>query len=171
MKHLTTCTISTPIGELFAAASEEALSILEFSDRGNLESRLQRWWQQANITFISGTNSILEKLSEELKRYFDGELKTFSIPLVFNGSEFQKKVWKQLVDIPYGVTYSYKELSEQLGDQNAVRAVARANGENAIAIIVPCHRVIGADGSLTGYSGGIERKRYLLNLERKNRSF
>jgi methylated-DNA-[protein]-cysteine S-methyltransferase len=102
------------------------------------------------------------KVAEHLAAYFKGELQTFSIPLVTAGTEFQQKVWNHLLDIPYGHTMSYAALARIYGDINAIRAVANANGKNQHAIIIPCHRVIGSDGSLTGYAGGLERKRWLL---------
>ncbi|TYA74065.1 methylated-DNA--[protein]-cysteine S-methyltransferase [Seonamhaeicola marinus] len=108
---------------------------------------------------------ILEDCAIQLKEYFSGERKEFSLKLNPQGTDFQKKVWKALAQIPYGKTMSYLELSKQLGDVKAIRAVANANGKNPIWIIVPCHRVIGTDGSLTGYAGGLHRKQWLLNHE------
>jgi methylated-DNA-[protein]-cysteine S-methyltransferase len=102
----------------------------------------------------------------QLQEYFAGELREFDIPLLMEGTEFQKRVWKTLQTIPYGETISYGELAKKIGDSKAVRAVGAANGQNPIPIIVPCHRVIGSDGSLTGFGGGIENKRKLLELER-----
>ncbi|HIR73176.1 MAG TPA: methylated-DNA--[protein]-cysteine S-methyltransferase [Candidatus Coprenecus pullicola] len=108
---------------------------------------------------------ILLRTVRELDEYFRGERKEFDIPLLLAGSEFQKRVWQQLRHIPYGQTVSYGELAAAIGAPKSVRAVANANGANAISIILPCHRVIGSDGSLTGYGGGIDTKRYLLELE------
>jgi len=106
-----------------------------------------------------------DKLSSQLEEYFSGKRREFDVPLVLPGTPFQQRVWTALQTIPYGSTRSYKKQAEIIGLPNAVRAVARANGDNRIAIIIPCHRVIGADGNLTGYGGGLWRKRYLLNLE------
>ncbi len=107
----------------------------------------------------------LEDCVHQLKEYFEGKRKQFNLKLNPQGTEFQKKVWKQLEQIPYGKTLSYLELSKQLGDVKAIRAVANANGKNPLWIIVPCHRVIGSDGSLTGYAGGLHRKKWLLEHE------
>ncbi|AUP79314.1 methylated-DNA--[protein]-cysteine S-methyltransferase [Flavivirga eckloniae] len=108
---------------------------------------------------------VLEDCVHQLREYFEGKRKHFSLKLAPKGTEFQKKVWKQLEQIPYGKTLSYLELSKQLGDIKAIRAVANANGKNPLWIIVPCHRVIGSDGSLTGYAGGLHRKQWLLEHE------
>ena len=111
------------------------------------------------------TSNIIQETSKQLDEYFDGKRTVFDIPMLFAGTDFQKKVWHKLLEIPYGVTISYGELATQLGMPKAVRAVANANGANAISIIVPCHRVIGSDHSLTGYGGGLAAKKKLLELE------
>ncbi|QXP80652.1 MULTISPECIES: methylated-DNA--[protein]-cysteine S-methyltransferase [Winogradskyella] len=111
----------------------------------------------------------LEDCANQLQDYFEGTLKTFNLNLNPEGTEFQKKVWKLLGDIPLGKTISYLQLSKQLGDPKAIRAVANANGKNPLWIIVPCHRVIGSNGSLTGYAGGLHRKQWLLNHESENK--
>lgn len=107
----------------------------------------------------------LESAANQLKAYFKGELKDFELQINPQGTDFQKKVWKKLLEIPYGTTTSYLKLSKDLGDEKAIRAVASANGKNPLWIIVPCHRVIGSDGSLTGYAGGLHCKKWLLDLE------
>lgn len=104
-------------------------------------------------------------LHRQLKAYFDGTLRTFNVPMAPQGTEFQRQVWEELQTIPYGRTLSYGELAKRLGNPSLTRAVGAANGANPIAILIPCHRVIGSDGSLTGYAGGLERKRFLLELE------
>ncbi|MEJ5262088.1 MAG: methylated-DNA--[protein]-cysteine S-methyltransferase [Ignavibacterium sp.] len=118
---------------------------------------------QANIT--NQTDSVLIETFKQLKEYFFEGRKVFSLQLNPDGSAFQKAVWAELQNIPYGRTISYKQLAEKMGDKNLIRAVGRANASNPIPIIIPCHRVIGSNGSLVGYSGGIEIKRYLLELE------
>lgn len=118
---------------------------------------------QANISIQS--DSVLIETSKQLKEYFFEGRKVFSLPLNPDGSAFQKSVWAELLNIPYGRTISYKQLAEKMGNKNLIRAVGRANALNPIPIIIPCHRVIGSNGSLVGYSGGIEIKRYLLELE------
>ena len=111
---------------------------------------------------------MIDKVSAQLDEYFNGERKSFEVPLVVPGTDFQQKVWNALVQIPYGVTRSYKQQADVVGDVKAVRAVARANGENRISIIIPCHRIIGSDGSIVGYGGGIHRKQWLLKHEFEN---
>lgn len=114
-----------------------------------------------------GTCEVIETAANQLDEYFAGKRKTFDVPLLFVGTDFQKKVWNDLLHIPYGETVSYGEMAARIGIPKAVRAVANANGANAISIFAPCHRVIGSDKSLTGYSGGLEAKKYLLNLEQQ----
>jgi len=109
---------------------------------------------------------LFEETAKQLNAYFAGKLTTFDLPIRLEGSPFQLRVWKELLKIPYGTTISYRQLAERVGDVKSIRAVGRANGQNPIPIIVPCHRVIGSNGKLIGYGGGIERKLFLLNLER-----
>lgn len=111
---------------------------------------------------------LIKKTYSQLKEYFAGNRKIFDIPISANGTEFQIKVWKELQKIPYGKIRTYKEIAENIGNKNASRAVGMANNKNPIAIIIPCHRVIGSNGDLTGYAGGIKLKQYLLNLEKQN---
>lgn len=108
---------------------------------------------------------VLDRVVAQLDAYFSGELQEFDLPLRPDGTRFQQQVWDQLVKIPYGATLTYLELARRLGDEKVIRAAARANGQNPIPIVIPCHRVIGADGRLTGYAGGVERKRWLLQHE------
>ncbi|HLR76232.1 MAG TPA: methylated-DNA--[protein]-cysteine S-methyltransferase [Balneolaceae bacterium] len=160
--------IATPLGFMLAGATDSGLCLLEFMDRRMLKTQLQIIRKRLNAAFKPGSNSIIQKTAHEMERYFDGSLKEFTIPLTLTGTDFQQKVWNQLQAIPYARACSYKEQAQRMGNQKAVRAVAGANGKNKIAIIIPCHRVIGSDGSLTGYGGGLWRKKYLLNLERSN---
>ena len=115
--------------------------------------------------FISKSSSVLEQTKAELDEYFAGERKTFNIPLCPIGTDFQKQVWQALLEIPYGETRSYKEIAQSVNNLKGVRTVAQAIGANGISILIPCHRVIGSDHTLTGFAGGIEAKRLLLNLE------
>ena len=158
--------IETPVGNMFAASTNDGICMLEFGDRRNLEETLQFLSRSLNAKIIIGENSYLEKLEEELKQYFQGNLQQFSVPLSPVGTEFQKSVWKILEKIPYGEIWSYKKQAETLGDVKKVRAVANANGLNKMSIIIPCHRVIGSNGKLTGYGGGVWRKQKLLELEK-----
>lgn len=143
--------IDSPVGLLTLRAEDGALTAILFGD--------QR-------TGLSGSDQILDQAEAELKEYFAGERKEFTVPVRLMGTEFQKKVWAALAEIPYGGTVTYGEIAARIGKPKACRAVGTANHHNPVPIIVPCHRVIGAGGSLTGYGGGLEVKAYLLTLER-----
>jgi AraC family transcriptional regulator, regulatory protein of adaptative response / methylated-DNA-[protein]-cysteine methyltransferase len=156
---------TSPVGPMFACASEKGICLLEFTDRRMLETEFKDICKRLNAVILPGENPHLDHVQLELQEYFEGERKEFTVPLHTPGTEFRKAVWKILKTIPYGETRSYKQQAIALGNQKAVRAVASANGHNRIAIIIPCHRVIGSDGSLTGYGGGLHRKRWLLDLE------
>jgi AraC family transcriptional regulator of adaptative response/methylated-DNA-[protein]-cysteine methyltransferase len=120
-------------------------------------------------TIVPGSNQHLELLEHELGDYFAGTLTKFSVPLVYPGSPFQRRVWRELLNIPHGETRSYEDIAAAIGKPKAVRAVGHANGLNRIAIVIPCHRVINKDGKLGGYGGGLRRKEFLLALERSSR--
>lgn len=158
--------IATPLGPMLAGASDAGLCLLEFADRRGLETQLTRVQKRLNARALPGTHPVLARLAAQLEEYFSGARRDFTVPLVFTGTEFQEKVWRALLTIPCGETRSYQEQAALIGAPGSVRAVARANGDNCIAILVPCHRVIGKDGSLTGYAGGLPRKQALLDLER-----
>ena len=157
--------ILTPLGPMLAGATEAGICLLEFVDRRMIETQIARLRKYLNAELVPGMNPHFERLNVQIEEYFRGARKEFTLPLVVPGTDFQQRVWKVLQEIPYGSTRSYKEQADRVGNPKAVRAVARANGDNRIAILIPCHRVIGADGELTGYGGGLWRKRYLLNLE------
>ena len=158
----------TPLGPMLAGATNEGICLLEIMDRRMLETQLKILVKRLNCNFVPGSNDFINKLDLELKEYFKGNINKFITPLIFPGTEFQENVWKNLIKIPSGKTVSYESLAKQIGQPTAVRAVARANGANRIDIIIPCHRVIGKDGNLTGYGGGLWRKKYLIELEKKN---
>jgi O-6-methylguanine DNA methyltransferase len=160
--------IETPIGEMFAAATDNGICIFDFYHRRMMNSILSRVEAALDTHFIEDDHPHIETLQKEIFQYFDGSRKDFEVPLHLIGSPFQLKVWHGLQQIPYSETRSYKQQSKFLGDEKAIRAVARANGENGIAIIIPCHRVIGENGSLIGYGGGLWRKQWLLNHEKKH---
>ena len=164
---ITTTKIETPLGIMIAGATDDGICLLEFSDRRMLPTEYKDLKRLLKTTVEEGENNNLTQLRKELSEYFEGSRKEFSIPLVTPGSEFQKSVWKELMNIPYGTTRSYLEQSVALGKPDAIRAVANANGMNRISIVIPCHRVIGSDGHLTGYGGGLKRKRWLLDHEKK----
>jgi AraC family transcriptional regulator of adaptative response/methylated-DNA-[protein]-cysteine methyltransferase len=163
-----TTRITTSLGPMLAGATDEGVCLLEFIDRRMLETQIKRLSKRLRARFTPGINPHLVQLQQELDQYFSGARKQFSVPLAASGTEFQQKAWRILRRIPYGKTISYKEQAVMLRSSRSVRAVARANGDNMIAILIPCHRVIGSDGNLTGYGGGLWRKKYLLDLERKN---
>lgn len=157
----------TPLGPMIACAKGKSLCMLEFSDHTVQDRELKELARQMDATVMVGTNDLFEQLEEQLAEYFEGTRKTFDIPVHTPGTPFQMAVWRQLQTIPYGRTCSYKEQAEAIGKPKAVRAVANANGLNRITILIPCHRVIGSDGTLTGYGAGVWRKKYLLDLERQ----
>jgi len=161
--------ILTPLGPMLAGATESAICLLEFADRRMLESQLERLKRRLDAELVLGSNSHIERLEDELNRYFAGELRAFQVPLQYPGSEFQVACWDYLRSIPYGATRSYADQAHAIDKPGAPRAVGRANGENRLAIVIPCHRVVGSDGKLTGYGGGLWRKRYLLNHELRHR--
>jgi AraC family transcriptional regulator of adaptative response/methylated-DNA-[protein]-cysteine methyltransferase len=165
-KHLIPTTrILTPLGPMLAAATDDGICLLEFIDRRMLETQLSRVSKSLNAKNVPGSHHYFDPLNQQLDEYFSGKRKEFDIPLVLPGTPFQKRVWAGLQAIPYGSTRSYKEQAQAIGSPNAVRAVAKANGDNRVAILIPCHRVIGANGELVGYGGGLSRKQYLLKLE------
>ncbi len=157
--------ILTPLGPMVAGATDEGLCLLEFADRRMLQTQLKRLRSRLACTVTPGTNIHLDMIESQLGEYFRGSRKRFTVKLVTPGTDFQRKVWVGLGKIPYGQTLSYEELAERIGRPGAMRAVGRANGDNRLGIVIPCHRVIGADGRLTGYGGGLWRKQYLLDLE------
>lgn len=159
--------ILTNLGPMFAGSTEKGVCLLEFWDRRMIETQFRRLKEKLNAEFVKGNNQLLEELANQIEQYFDGKRKKFDVPLDLKGSDFQLKTWRALMEIPYGETRSYQEQAETVGDPKAVRAVARANGDNRLAIIIPCHRVIAKDGSLAGYGGGLWRKHHLLNLEKR----
>ena len=158
--------IETPLGTMIACANENGICMLEFSDRKALPTELKEISKHFDANIVQGENPHFKTLEKELEEYFEGKRKDFTVPLSPVGTDFQIKVWENLRTIPYGTTRSYQQQADILGNPRAVRAVANANGLNKISIIIPCHRVIGTNGTLTGYSGGIWRKQKLLELEK-----
>jgi AraC family transcriptional regulator of adaptative response/methylated-DNA-[protein]-cysteine methyltransferase len=160
--------IETPLCDFIIGATERVICLCEFADRGGFDRIKTRAEKRYKAEMKRGESDLLGQLEDELKRYFDGSLRNFAVPLDLKGTPFQKEVWGQLLKIPYGETRSYGEIAKVLGKPGASRAVGRANGDNYVAVVVPCHRVIEAGGGLRGYGGGLERKKYLLDLERVN---
>ena len=165
MDSIQTTFFTTPFGELILGSSGQQLCLCDWrfrKMRASIDERIQSGLQSG---YEEGESEIIRETKAQLSQYFSGDRQAFNIPVMLVGSGFQKQVWKELEQIPYGRTVSYAELSEKLGNKDAIRAVASANGANAISIIVPCHRVLGSDGKLTGYAGGLAIKKKLLQLE------
>ncbi|MDF1699306.1 MAG: methylated-DNA--[protein]-cysteine S-methyltransferase [Saprospiraceae bacterium] len=156
---------TTPLGPMFACSTDKGICLLEFTDRRMLETEFEDLQKRLNAVILSGENDHLKQLKQELAEYFQGARTEFEVSLDTPTTPFRQKVWDMLVQIPFGKTASYKEQALKIGNPKAVRAVASANGHNRVAIVIPCHRVIGSDGSLTGYAGGLDRKKWLLELE------
>ncbi len=157
--------VETPIGSMVATASATHLLLLEFSHRRMLDTQLERVRRAFQCTFERGESPVFDVLRAQLDEYFRGDRRQFELPLHVPGTAFQTRVWSALQCIPYGATTTYARLAAEIGQPTAVRALARANGDNRIAIIIPCHRVIGSDGQLVGYGGGLWRKKRLLEIE------
>ena len=158
-------THKSPVGELLLGSYNGKLCLLDFKYRHmrtTIDKRLQKG---LNAEYIEKSSVVIEQTIIQLKEYFEGKRKNFDIPLLTIGTDFQKSVWQGLLKIPYGTTASYLELSHNIGNEKAVRAVASANGANAIGILIPCHRIIGSNGDLVGYAGGLPAKKKLLELE------
>ncbi|MED4057298.1 trifunctional transcriptional activator/DNA repair protein Ada/methylated-DNA--[protein]-cysteine S-methyltransferase [Niallia taxi] len=157
---------STPLGNMISLSDANYLYLLEFTDRRGLEREIEKLRVKQNARILPGNTDVHTSLVHQLNLYYSNKLFQFSIPILKSGTPFQMKVWDILSSIPTGQTMSYQDIASKLGDKNLVRAVGNANGANQIAIIIPCHRVINTNGELGGYGGGIERKKYLLELEK-----
>nr|MBI3613435.1 bifunctional transcriptional activator/DNA repair protein Ada [Nitrospirota bacterium] len=158
----------TPLGTMLALANDQGLHLLDFVDRRGLERKLLTLRERLHAAVVPGNHEHLGTVAAQLRRYFAGEPLTFDVPLVFTGSPWEKRVWRHLLTIPPGRTKSYSQMATELGHPESRRAVGRANGMNYLALVVPCHRVIRADGSLCGYGGGLWRKQWLLEHERRS---
>lgn len=161
--------IDSPLGGLVAAAQAEGIVLLEFAERARLRKQLatlrRHFRSKAALQPDQRPGALLDALRTQLAEYFDGRRRNFTLPLVFPGTAFQRRVWQALLQIPYGETRSYQQLAQQLGDPAACRAVGTSNGLNRLAILVPCHRVVNKGGTLGGYAGALWRKQRLLALE------
>jgi AraC family transcriptional regulator of adaptative response/methylated-DNA-[protein]-cysteine methyltransferase len=165
LRTVTVNRLVTPLGPMVVAATEDSLCLLEFADRRMLGTQLRRLVFRLDCTLVPGENEVMGATAVQLDEYLSGERRMFSVPMLTPGTEFQRLVWDRLLEIPYGSTVSYLEVARDIGRETAVRAVAAANGDNRIAILIPCHRVVGSDGKLTGYGGGLWRKKRLLDHE------
>lgn len=165
--HILSQIFTTPLGEMTIVATDSGVCLLEFnSQEQRIERATKDLQKRLKSEVISGTNQHIEQAKDELNEYFSGQRKAFTVILDPQGTEFQQAVWQVLRTIPYGKTVSYQQQAHALNKPSSVRAVANANGANKISILIPCHRVIGSNGKLTGYGGGIERKQWLLDLEK-----
>lgn len=160
--------LDTVLGPMLAIADEEALYLLEFVDCRGLEREVERLRHKTQSAIIRGCTEPIRAIENELRQYFEGKIREFKTPLILLGTPFQKQVWKELQKIPFGETRSYSDIARAVGRPSSFRAVAQANGANQLAVVIPCHRVINADGQLGGYSGGLIRKKWLLNHEAEN---
>ena len=165
MKKILIQSYQSPVGELILGVFDDQLCLCDWKYRKMRESVDSRIKKGLQAEMEEGNHPVLDQTKNQLQEYFDGKRQVFDLPILLVGTKFQQQVWRALMEIPFGKTKSYLELSQQLGDPNAIRAVASANGANAISIIIPCHRIIGSDGALVGYAGGIEAKKKLLQLE------
>lgn len=157
--------LRTPLGKMLVASDGDSITGVYFQTQLEPRHRFQAGPQMA---LPSKVNAVMQKAEAQINEYFEGKRTSFDLPLSFEGTDFQKKVWGELLKIPFGTTISYKELAIRVGNEKGSRAVGTANSKNPISILVPCHRVIGENGSLTGYAGGLENKKYLLSLESSN---
>ena len=157
--------VATPLGSMIMGVQDSGLCLLEFAEQGLLDVRLSLLRQQMGRVFLPGDHPQMQQVRKQLDGYFEGSLRQFSLPLQAPGTAFQEAAWDALRQIPYGVMRSYADVAAVIGHPDAVRAVGGAIGDNRIAIVIPCHRVVASDGELTGYRGGLWRKEYLLALE------
>ena len=157
--------LSSPVGPIIAGATSQGVCLLEFSSTADLPTQFESLGQRLRAPLAPGTNEHIQRLEEELAQYWDGRRRTFTIPLVYAGTPFQRQVWESLLEIPYGELRSYRQIAERVGAPKASRAVGSANGRNRICILIPCQRVVNHDGQLGGYASGLHRKRFLLDLE------
>lgn len=157
--------ILTPVGPMLAVVEDDGLCLLEFHDRKNIERQIKRVEKASNAVITPGIHAIHDRLQSQISEYFEGQRRSFDIPMKLVGTEFQKAAWTMLQTIPYAETWNYQQQATAMGKPEAVRAVATANANNALAILIPCHRVIARNGSLAGYAGGLWRKQYLIDLE------
>jgi methylated-DNA-[protein]-cysteine S-methyltransferase len=160
----------SPVGELVIGSYLNELCLCDWRYRKQRDVIDARLLSAFNTVFVEKETNVIKETIKQLEEYFVGKRQIFELPLLLIGSDFQKSVWKELQKVAYGKTSTYMELSKNIGNTRAIRAVAAANGANAISIIVPCHRIIGSNGSLVGYAGGLQAKKKLLEMERKNTS-
>ncbi|MCV2887302.1 methylated-DNA--[protein]-cysteine S-methyltransferase [Ruegeria aquimaris] len=159
--------LDTPLGTMVAGCDDSRLHLLEFADRRILPEQVRRLYRACDGDLGFGHHPLTDRLERQLSEYFEGRRDRFGLPLALHGTLFTRDVWAALITLPAGTTISYGQLAKRMGRSQAVRAVARANGANQISIVIPCHRVTATDGALTGYGGGLWRKRWLIDHEAK----
>ncbi len=167
LSGVVTTTLDSPVGPLLAGATDDGICLLEFAEPMRREAQLAALRRQFGDAVEPGRHEYTDQLAEELAEYFGGTRQQFTVPLVLAGTPFQRRVWEQLLTIPYGETRCYEDVARAIGVRTGSRAVGSANGQNRIAIVIPCHRVIAKGGGLGGYGGGLDRKQFLLDLERR----
>jgi methylated-DNA-[protein]-cysteine S-methyltransferase len=165
MKVISTATYKSPVGDILLGSYDDKLCIADWKYRKMRTTIDKRIQKGLKAEYVEESSEVIEETIKQMKEYFANERKEFDIPLLMVGTDFQRSVWEGLIKIPYGTTASYQELSKNIGNEKAVRAVASANGANAMAILIPCHRVIGSSGDLVGYAGGLPAKKKLLEIE------
>ena len=168
MEHLISCELSTPLGMMIVIADKKSMYFLDFIDSKTFGRHVNHVKCITKTQISSGTSPVIESIKSELMLYFEGALKEFNTPIITLGSDFQKRAWLSLMDIPYGETRSYLQQANALNNPRAYRAVANANGANHFAIVIPCHRIINANGKLGGYGSGTSRKKWLIDHEYRN---
>ena len=165
MKQINIQYYKTSVGELLLGSFEDKLCLLDYRYRKMRNAVDKRIQTAAKANYVEQSDEVIETAKQQIDEYLTGNRTSFDIPLIMFGTDFQKRVWKALIEVPYGATSSYLQLAKSINNEKAVRAVATANGANAMSIIIPCHRIIGSDGSLVGYAGGLPVKKRLLSLE------
>lgn len=165
MEKIIVTSYKSPVGELILGSFDNQICICDWAENKHRQTNERKIGRNLNTGFEEGSSEIIDSVKKELVDYFLGKLQKISAPIFFSGTEFQCRVWTELMKLPYGTTTTYGELAGRIGKPKAVRAVASAVAANPISILVPCHRVIGSDGRLTGYAGGLSAKKALLSLE------
>lgn len=166
MSYINIQSYSSPYGELLLGSFDNKLCLCDWKNRKQREQIDKRLQSKLNANFRLQDDDILKRAKQQLEQYFSNKRQAFDIPLLLVGTDFQQQVWNKLQQIPFGKTASYAELANAVGNSKAIRAVANSNAANAISLFIPCHRIIGSNGTLTGYAGGLETKRALLTLEK-----
>ena len=169
MRIISIHTYTSPIGDLLLGSFQDSLCMCDWKYRKSRLTVNKRIQEGLHAHFEESRTAVISTAIEQLQEYFAGERQSFGLPLLMVGTEFQQSVWDELIKIPFGQTETYLSLTNKIGNLNTIRAVAAANGANAISIIVPCHRIIGSDGNLVGYAGGLDAKKKLLQLENKDK--